>query len=347
MEIWSVSEQFSQVFRSAEGSRDCPEFCDLALHLYSSGCCNTGSLRTDIVKVDNSPLRRQSSAPARLAVASIDICLEKVRRLSGQVDSLAVNPISLRRKSLSDLNSRNMSQLGETVKHRTCHQCHRPTSDPHHQGLPAGVGHCTLEHWAECPGGKTGDTWSACPLTRPENEENNETVFKNATLPRTVSQAADMFEKAAGLKSVSSTDYSSGDDSSDEEELKIRQAEIEVLKLQAEKAAKDNEKRDKKEARRKERAILLQKLEKEKAELLAQSSSSKAIKSQKVVVDRVASDDLRKKAAEHAAKQQQRSAARAAEKQNDGLTMPDIRSLPGMTPQVEEYLTSVATATLH
>ena len=39
------------------------------------------------------------------------------------------------------------------VKKRTCHQCHAPTSDPCHDGVPSGVGVCPLQHWGLCTGG--------------------------------------------------------------------------------------------------------------------------------------------------------------------------------------------------
>ena len=309
----------------------------------------------------NTPLLRQFSAPARLALASIDLCLDKVSQLAGQVDSLTVATVGLRDRSKSLGYLGTVSRAGQSpilktmgdvedqdkqVKTRTCHHCHGPTNEPLHHGVPSGMGNCTLAHWSGCPGNKLGDgkSWTACPPPpfSTEKSEYFDAVFNASALPSSVEDAAALLRKSAGFKpSVSSTD--SGGDSSDEEELKIRQEELEILRIQTANAEKDRkkaEKAEKKEARRRERSELLEKLKKEKAELLARFGTSSPAGAG---ASMTASDDLKKKAADHAAKQQQRNAARFNDKQCSGLTMPEIRGLPGMTPQVEQYLASLQT----
>ena len=319
-----------------------------------------------------------------LAVTSLNSCLDKARGLSELVDRLTVKTRELRSKSLADL--RCESVLGQGISKvtmgdneqppnpRTCHHCHRLLNDPDHVGMPTGVDRCTLEHWEGCPGGKAGGrdsnggVWTACPAHEDAD------LRKDAGAGKALGTGADQVDKQTGLPSnmedaVSILDQarlsmlnkngsghrdslsSTSSDSSGEEEIKIRQEELEKLKKNLAKIAKDKRKAEKKEERR----VLMEKLDKERSELLAQSralgdfhrsgnsasglSSAISQSTEQNTRDR-ASDALKQKVACHAAKQQQHAADRAQTAQTTGLTMPGIRSLPGMTPEVEQYLSN-------
>ena len=237
------------------------------------------------------------------------------------------------------------------VKPRTCHKCHCPLNDPHHAGVQSGVENCSLDHWSGCPGGKQGGpdgngrAWSACPVAESieENnlEEKNDDVFKNgstSTLPASLDEAVKLLEKF-GLDKKSGTVSISSNDSSDDEELRIQREEIEKMKLDMAKHAKDKKKADKKERRRLE----MESLEAEKALLLGQAKvmqdstklAPKPVSTQSVRT----ADALKVKAAELAASQQQHAAAQATNNQRLGFNIAGIRALPGMSAEVEQYLT--------
>ena len=155
-----------------------------------------------------------------------------------------------------------------------------------------------------------------------------------------------------------SSDSESDDEDDEIEEVRIREEELAKLKktlAEQEKIRKKAEKAEKKEERR----LLLEKLEQEKAQLMSHSKlmmtkgvsalSSVSLVSPSLASQQQANDSskntasaaLRKKAAEHAARQQQKAAERVDTENIGGLTMPGIRSIPGMTPQVEQLLSSL------
>ena len=315
------------------------------------------------------------------------MCLDRLTQLSGQVDrltsrtreerikqvrssvGLGCTVSQVRSRSLVDI--RHLVAMGDTggdidtgvetqqVKTRTCHQCHCPLNEPYHAGTLAGVDHCTLAHWDGCLGGRTGagrdSSWKACPVQVQEKTEES--------FPTSVQAAAAMMEKSrlemlepVDKNSHGLSDSDSSDDD-DDEELRIRQEELEQLKRDMVKFGKDKRKAEKREQRR----LMLEKVEKERMELLSQaramrdrhsvpsasalsaplsSATTPVQQTQKLSANR-ASKALKEKAAEHAARQRQLGADRAATAGVTGLTMPGIRSLPGMTPEVEEYLNTL------
>ena len=138
-------------------------------------------------------LRRHSfSAPAGLALYSINNCVEGLKELSVRVTRLTRRAQEerlrqVREKVLLDLyipgqnnKSRSIGDLrfpdpspviiaeqlldeilittinsmsnSKSDKVRVCHQCHAPLSDEVHIGVPSGVGRCPLEHWLGCKG---------------------------------------------------------------------------------------------------------------------------------------------------------------------------------------------------
>ena len=267
-------------------------------------------------------------------------------------------------------NEDGLAPTTKDLKPRTCHKCHCPLTDPYHAGVKSGVDHCTLDHWSGCLGDKpagrdgNGSMWAACPSEVSDDEEKSTDLedFENGNgddhgsgsqlLPGSVKEAADMLANHAlnmGPGFGHRDSSSSSSDSSDEEELQIRREELEKLKQQMAKVAKEKKKADKKEKKRLE----MEKVEMEKQALLKliQASTAPHV-SAELASENVqpthksgnkASKALKEKAAQHAAKQQQREEERARAKQVTGLTMPGIRSLPSMTPEVEQYLRSLQT----
>ena len=287
---------------------------------------------------------------------------------------------SLRYPQGQDLPSSTMGENGngqasstQASRPRTCHQCHCPLSDPYHAGVQSGVDHCTLKHWSGCLGDKPAghdSTWAACPsqvtdedekedtnLEDLDKENSNNKVFTRQTLPRSVKDAAAILDRhTMGFIPSGGVDTdSSSSDSSDGEELQIRQEELVKLKQQMAMIAKEKKKADKKQRKRLE----MEKVEEEKQALLkllqasavplvsVEPASASGLSSENVQLTNKsgskASKALKEKAAQHAAKQQQREEERARAKQVTGLTMPGIRSLPNMPPEVEQYLTSLQT----
>ena len=225
-------------------------------------------------------IRKFHSAPTRLSLAKLDVCLDRVNQLATRVDKLTSETVKVRSRSLADIRGLsapgiNLSgsnlimeddQTGEKqpgTRPRTCHKCHCPLNDPRHAGVQSGVDNCTLDHWSGCPGDKQGGQdpngrpWAACPSLSEAYqleslERKDEEVFSNAsTLPATLEDAVKLIENLnIGVhKDVSSSSVSSGD-SSDDEELRIQQEEIEKLKLDMAKMAKEKKRADKKEKKR-------------------------------------------------------------------------------------------------
>ena len=145
-------------------------------------------------------------------------------------------------------------------------------------------------------------------------------------------------------------------ESTDDEEERILQAEVAKLRIQVE----QDEARQKSE-RKREKLLNRQRLEKEKAELLRKAKAQKKLTTPPLPpVDRslaqnnlsvspqpsmtTANDHLHRQAGNLAARQQQQAADRRRTNQAgqiDRLTIGGIRSLPGMTPEVEQLLTGL------
>ena len=139
------------------------------------------------------------------------------------------------------------------------------------------------------------------------------------------------------------------EDTDDEEDMHI-QEEIEALRLQVEqqslaklaeveeeeKARLRVEEQEKKERKRLRR----ERLEKERADLLQQSKVLQFQAPGPAPVPKInSSKNLKDKAADLAAKQQSKGAK--SKLPVDGLTIAGIRALPGMTPEVENWITSL------
>ena len=311
------------------------------------------------------PLRRQSySSPASLLLEG---CQARVQALSDRVTQTTVLSRKLResdcwvRHSLSDLRQETLV----TMSGRTCHHCHAPQSDPCHVGIPTGVGHCTLEHWENCrleqPDGydKHKKLWTGCPgvETAEESDEagdkvdkdeiDDEVRIKGPEIPKSV------VETDAGKKN--STDDESSEDTEDEEDRLARQ-EVEALKKRVElqekqietdsKLAMEIAKKEKKKAAR-------LRIEQQKTELLLQEKNQ--LKKRSELSSRLSKSDprstsskagadlasLQSKAAELAARQQKAAADKSKLGSAGSISIAGIRQIPGMTQQVEEYLTSI------
>ena len=132
------------------------------------------------------------------------------------------------------------------------------------------------------------------------------------------------------------------EDTDDEEDMHLAE-EIERLRLHVEQQAKDRLKAEEKQKLEKKR-LRREKLEKQRAELLDQSrilqlplpaAPKSVLKSVPKPAAVVGEKNLKEKAAELAARQQQRDAVR---NKVEGLTIAGIRALPGMTPEIENYV---------
>ena len=129
------------------------------------------------------------------------------------------------------------------AKIRVCHQCHAPTDDQVHVGVPCGVGRCPLDHWHGCKGGieggkgENGKVWAACteavttddsdPGTESEDDPAKKKLVNE--LPATVSEAAAILE--AGLIELDS------DSSSEDEELRQQREELDKLQREVDKTS--------------------------------------------------------------------------------------------------------------
>ena len=266
------------------------------------------------------------------------------------------------------------SRASTMTKPRQCHHCHRPLNHPEHTGIMSGINQCTLRHYDLCPGGrKTGNDWTGCPdyddgsesddshaQSNPETVINIEDKQVNNILPGLGCTQLDPSVIAKSLAAdVSKAEHVMLDqhvelsDDTDDEEESLLQEDIARLKLQVEQEAQarleieEKAKKDKKRLK-KER---LARLEKQRAELMSQSrafatrsaatsSTDRFIETVKPPVmtsDVTTGKTLQDKAAGLAAKQQ-RKAANSLYQEIDGLTIAGIRALPGMTPEVEEWV---------
>jgi hypothetical protein len=269
-----------------------------------------------------------------------------VNILSRRVDKLAVKTLEARAKSMNDLDQiHNQDQdimagaVEETAGgSRTCHKCHCPISDPYHAGVQAGLEKCTLDHWSGCSGDKpdgkdsSGRVWKSCPLSDQFSDKDSKQTLDSeksgSSFPTTVKEAVDMMAKYNKEDRVSISSSDSSD--SDGEEIRIRREELEKLKQDLAKKAKEKKKAEKREKKKLE----LEQLDKERIALLGQAKSLLTQENEN------ASSSLKQKAAQHAANQQKLAEQRQNSIQVLGLTMPQIRSMPGMTPQVEQFLST-------
>ena len=261
------------------------------------------------------------------------------------------------------------AKMNKTKTARQCHHCHRLLSHPEHAGVGSGINLCSLPHYELCPGGRTGPDWTGCPddsfdessdeediagveqtaaaaLSKAEGDdavnlkednvlENNKMNISNPTLnPYAVAKS--LLEAASKAEQVV-LDHDS--DSSDDEEEKILQSEIEKLRLQVTLDEDTKKKAEKKERKRLNR----ERLEKEKADLLRKSKLLQTVPPIVKVTesrDNSSADNLHKKSADFAAKQQQEAADRRAALQagSGNLTIGNIRSQPGNASEVERLL---------
>ena len=270
-------------------------------------------------------------------------------------------------------------------KPRQCHHCHRPLNHPEHVGIGSGVNQCTLEHFELCPGGrKTGSDWSGCPaITTDVDTEDEEDKMLSTLTPTnsfldeqigdtvkkvdpSVTAVTDLLDPEAVTRAISLAaskaenvhldDFHGDDESSDDEEDRILEAELAKLRIQE----KEEEARLKVEKKAK-KMLARQRMEQEKADLLRKAKARQKSDTPSLVqVTRssaenqlsapaqpnatTAADHLHRKAADLAAKRQQQAADHRRDKQSsqtDQLTIAAIRSLPGMTPEVEQLLTSL------
>lgn len=295
-----------------------------------------------------------------------------MRSLSGRLDRVASQVRQSRQLSLSlpDL-SQSTSVVFSLVEDlllevvssecsmpRQCHHCHRPQSHPDHAGVGSGVKQCTLAHYELCPGGrKTSPEWTGCPSVTTEESDLEETDLvktsehdlenkivqeklndDNSVDPYNVVKT--MLDEAKKADQIVVDEADGDSESTDDEEDKILQSEIEKLRIQVESDAVKL-KADKKEKKRLNR----ERLEKEKAELLRMSKVQQKLSSTRLTgpSGTTAADHLHKQAADLAARQQQEAAIRRAATQTvaDNLTIGKIRSLPGASSEVENLLASL------
>ena len=304
------------------------------------------------------PLRHHSwSAPSRLL---LDGCLSRVKSLSGQLDRVTNQVRDTRWLSLSvpDLSGSAASVVFHLLEDlmtevviggsnmsgnvRQCHNCHRPLTHPDHVGIGSGVKQCTLGHYDLCPGGrKAGPDWTGCPAisTETSDVEGEGSTKTSADLKKVYDQESIKLDNVdttsdpyslvkSMLEEAGKSDQiviDGGTDSSDDEEDKFLQSEIEKLKIQVE-SDEAKLKADKKEKKRLNR----ERLEKEKSELLKKAKAQQ----------KLSHDHLQKKAADLAARQQQEAADRRAAMQtgSDNLTIGNLRSMPGASSEVDKLL---------
>jgi hypothetical protein len=259
-------------------------------------------------------------------------------------------------------------------KVRLCHQCHAPTSDPVHVGIPCGVGRCSLEHWQGCEGGITsgkhgnGKIWAGCDdentteesdieeesdvASEPEDKtDQNEGVKDHTTmeLPGTVAAAAAFIE--SGISKQGETGDTDTDSSSEDEELRQQREEFEMLKRDVEKTSLEaaaklarSQERQKRKAQKKEELARQMKMLKDKqASLSATSHQSSGTGTDEPHSTGAQSKLLKDKVAEHEAKKARKAAAKRVEnsKHSSGVTIGGIRALPEVRKEVEGYITQL------
>ena len=263
------------------------------------------------------------------------------------------------------------------TKPRQCHHCHRPVNHPDHTGIMSGINQCTLEHYELCPGGRrTGKDWTGCPEDEYDSDDdshaqsNPDTITDiedkpaNDLLPDPESIAGKL-DPAAIARSLlidsSKAEYVTLDEGelsedTDDEEESLLQEEVARLKLQVEQETRarleleEQAKKDKKRLKQER----LARLEKQKADLITQSRAFQTRPVAPTTKDRLTEPvyrpvvtaevttgkTLQDKAADLAAKQQ-RKAVKGLHQDIEGLTIAGIRALPGMTPEVEQWMTSL------
>ena len=288
------------------------------------------------------PLSRSWSAPARLASSILSDCLARTREISGRVTRLTGKALEEkerqrkenllldlhvldqastgRSRSLVDIRSLDihsvtisediltevvgMAAMDQSqVKKRTCHQCHAPTSDPCHDGVPSGVGVCPLQHWGLCAGGikggvdKSGKSWAGC--TDKEEVDDSDTSVDSTLSKNSLVYGGDDDEsnpvvedeisfkapeeqpvppKVSTLKDAEEDDIDKGDDEldSDEEALQadLQRKRVEIQELQGLVQQKADE--ESKRARDERRRNRLVKAEAERADLERQERTLQA-----------------------------------------------------------------------
>lgn len=336
-------------------------------------CLTAGTLEVILDNLHNTIRKHSFSAPSHLSVSLLDDCLVKVKNLSGQVSqlvgkarnqqekSIGDSPVDLVQGLLDDILAMVVvepdSHVTTKSRVRVCHQCHAPTDDPAHVGIPCGVDKCSLDHWKGCEGGIKGGKdghgklWVACSEddstdqdTESEPEDMDEKSTKSKKhLPANLTEAVKSLEKSL-------VDLDISDSESEDEELRAQRDEVARLKkevdehslLVAARAAKKLEKQQKKVKEKEMLAREMQMLRDKQAALSAQSTRAEGRSAlsntgtnPKILKDKVAEMENRKarKDAERLAKQHS--------KQDLGVTMGGIRALPEVRKEVEEYITQL------
>ena len=261
------------------------------------------------------------------------------------------------------------NMAGNMTKSRQCHHCHRPVNHPEHTGIMSGINQCTLAHYELCPGGRrTGKDWTGCPES--DDESDSDDSHAQSTNLDTITDIEDKPANnllpgqldPSAIANALAIDMSKAEhvllhqqvelEDTDDEEESLLQEEVARLKLQLEQetcARQEQAKKDKKRLK-KDR---LARLEKQKADLISQSrafqtrpAASHTDRHTEPVTRPVLTDEvvtgktLQDKAGDLAAKQQ-RKAIQSLHQDIQGLTMAGIRALPGMTPEVEQWVTSL------
>ena len=309
----------------------------------------------------------------------VDSLLDKVRGVPTRSQSVPDLTKVSARGAASVILEQVLAKVWDRIKFsmsvsKQCHHCHRLLSHPDHKGVGSGSNRCTLDHFELCPGGRKSEKgWTGCPdegddsdgqeggpssstdtVTSGEASPNEEFNEINITKPK-ILPAEDKLVKldpksveeslaiAASIADRVVLDTVEIEDTDDEEDMHLRE-EIERLQQQVElqkKAKDDMESLAKKEKKRLRR----EKLEKERADLMQQSKllsrpsqPSSAANKSVTFLAKDAGKNLKVKAAELAAKQQAKD-NKMNKKDVDGLTIAGIRALPGMTPEVEQWMT--------
>ena len=285
--------------------------------------------------------RSKSSGDLTLPFLSSESCVEE---LLDEILSMAVVE-----KSPQD----DTIPKGKT-KPRICHQCHAPVEQPDHEGVPCGVGRCSLPHWQGCDGtiegGKDGKgkTWAACQdiVTTEESEsetDDEEIKTKSKKLPATVKEAAKQIE--SGLANTED-----GDSSTDDEELLQQQEELDRMQREIDqqsllaiaRAARVAEKEQKRAQKKQELDRQMQILKDKQAALSAPSSAGTATTPGSgggpPPTETTLSNVLKSKVADYESKKNRKAAEKRAKSNATGLTMGGIRAIPDVRKEVEGYI---------
>ena len=183
------------------------------------------------------------------------------------------------------------------VKKRTCHQCHAPTADPCHDGVPSGVGVCPLQHWGLCAGGikggidKSGKSWAGCTDTEEVDDSDtsaDSTLSKNSLLGSgDEGESNPVIEDEVSFKApdeptntptvltqreTEDVDELDSDEEALQADLQHKRAEIQKLQGLVQQKAEDESKRAKDERRR----LRMLKAEEDRADLERQERTLQA-----------------------------------------------------------------------